>query len=283
MAINDLGKVAMTYEGDYDAATTYDVLCLVVAADGQGYVSIVPNVLDVEPGVASGWENYWALICKRGIRGTGIESITLTSQSGGVDTYTILYENGETSTFAVTNGKGIQSITKTGTNANVDTYTIVYGNNQTTTFTVTNAINIVPGGTDGQVLVKDGSADYATRWATPGAAFDQAVANNLTTTEPGYVLDGRQGKVLKDAVDTKVSKIATTVTLSASGWSNKQQTVSVPQVTTSNEVICASAPSNYEAYSDNYVRCSGQAAGQLTFTCSSVPTTALTVNVLILN
>lgn len=284
MAINDLGKVAMTFAGDYDENTTYDVLTVVVAADGQGYVTTVQNVLDVEPGVTNGWQNYWALLCQRGPRGTGIAGIARTNQQGPVDTYTITYENGETSTFTVTNGEGIQSISKTGTNANVDTYTIVYGNNQTATFTVTNAINIVPGGTDGQVLVKNGSADYATRWATPGAAFDQAVANNLTTTDPGYVLDGRQGKVLKDAVDTKVSKIETQVTLSTGGWSNKQQTVSVPQVTTSNTVICSAISSNYSAYNDNGVRPStNQAAGQITFVCESVPTTSITVNVLILN
>lgn len=283
MAINDLGKVAMTYEGDYDAGTTYDVLCLVVASDGQGYVSVVPNVLDVEPGVTDGWQNYWALICKRGVRGTGIESIALTGQDGGVDTYTIAYENGETSTFTVTNGKGIQSITKTGTSQNVDTYTIVYGNDQTTTFTVTNAINIIPGGVDGQVLVKDGAEEYTTKWATPGAAFSQEVANNLTTMTEGYVLDARQGKELSDALKTKISKIVTTATLASGMWSNKQQTVSVSGVTTSNEVICSAAPSSYEEYTDNYVRCSAQAAGQLTFTCSSVPSTTLTVNILILN
>ena len=40
-----------------------------------------------------------------GDTGNGIQSVTKTSTSGRVDTYTILYTNGTTSTFAVTNGK----------------------------------------------------------------------------------------------------------------------------------------------------------------------------------
>ena len=40
-----------------------------------------------------------------GDTGNGIQSVTKTSTSGLVDTYTILYTNGTTSTFAVTNGE----------------------------------------------------------------------------------------------------------------------------------------------------------------------------------
>ena len=40
-----------------------------------------------------------------GDTGNGIQSVTKTSTSGLVDTYTILYTDGTTSTFAVTNGE----------------------------------------------------------------------------------------------------------------------------------------------------------------------------------
>ena len=69
---------------------------------------------------------------------SGINNIAKSGTSGLVDTYTITFDDGTTSTFFVTNGKGIVSITKTGTSGLVDTYTITYTNGNTSTFTVTN-------------------------------------------------------------------------------------------------------------------------------------------------
>ena len=80
--------------------------------------------------------------------GNGIRSITKTSTSGLVDTYTITYTDNTTTTFTVTNGNGIASITKTGTEGLVDTYTITYTNGTTSTYTVTN-------GKDGVVPTQD--------------------------------------------------------------------------------------------------------------------------------
>lgn len=95
----------------------------------------------------------------KGDTGNGISSITKTSTSGKVDTYTITFTNGSTTTFQLTNGSdgakgdkgdkgdtgntgnGISSITKTGTSGLVDTYTITFTNGSTTTFTVTNGSN----------------------------------------------------------------------------------------------------------------------------------------------
>lgn len=80
----------------------------------------------------------------KGDTGNGISSITKTGTSGLVDTYTITFTSGQTTTFAVTNGEkgdtgnGIASITKTGTSGLIDTYTITYTDGQTETFTVTN-------------------------------------------------------------------------------------------------------------------------------------------------
>ena len=92
-------------------------------------------------------------VIERGATGNGIVNIIKTAESGLIDTYTIYYTNGTTSTFTVTNGRngtdgedgkdgengrGIVSITKTGTAGLVDTYTILYTDNTTSTFTVTN-------------------------------------------------------------------------------------------------------------------------------------------------
>lgn len=79
-----------------------------------------------------------------GATGNGISSITKTGASGLIDTYTVAYTNGNSTTFTVTNGNGISSIVKTSTSGLVDTYTITYTNGNTSTLTVTN-------GEDGEV------------------------------------------------------------------------------------------------------------------------------------
>ena len=74
-------------------------------------------------------------------KGAGIASVSKTGTSGLVDTYTITFTDGSTTTYTITNGadgNGIASITKTGTSGLVDTYTITYTNGTTSTFTVTN-------------------------------------------------------------------------------------------------------------------------------------------------
>ena len=72
--------------------------------------------------------------------GKTIQSIDLTGTVGLVDTYTITYSDGTTSTFDVTNGNGITSIDLTSSAGNVDTYTISMTNGSTSTFTVTNSV-----------------------------------------------------------------------------------------------------------------------------------------------
>lgn len=173
MASTVLGKVAITFGGEYSANAVYQKLTAVVGVDGQCYVTTTDNVAAISPGVTIGWENYWALFSKRGsgidhisltstsgnqatytiyyddatktdtfivTNGNGILSIVKTGTTGTVDTYTINYSDGTSSTFTVTNGEGIQSIVKTGTVGSIDTYTITFGNDQTATFTVKNAV-----------------------------------------------------------------------------------------------------------------------------------------------
>lgn len=70
--------------------------------------------------------------------GKTIQSIELTGTVGLVDTYTINYSDGTTSTFDVTNGNGIASVAKTGTAGLVDTYTITFQDGSTTTFDIHN-------------------------------------------------------------------------------------------------------------------------------------------------
>lgn len=75
------------------------------------------------------------------LKGNGIVKIEKTNTSVLTDTYTITYDNGETTTYVVQNGRGIVKIEKTGTVDLVDTYTITYNDNTTSTFIVTNGRN----------------------------------------------------------------------------------------------------------------------------------------------
>ena len=78
------------------------------------------------------------------------------------------------------------------------------------------------------------------------------------------------------------TKTSTTATLSTT-WTSNQQTVTVSGVTTSNTIIVTPAPASYNDYCEAGIYCSAQAANSLTFKCEDAPSSALTVNILILN
>ena len=103
----------------------------------------------------------------------------------------------------------------------------------------------------------------------------------VTTTELMY-LDGVTSNV-QGQLNAKVQKITTTVSLPVASWSSNTQTVSVSGVTESNTIIVTPAPASYVHYNECMVRCSSQASEKLAFACTDTPTSALTVNVLILN
>lgn len=282
MALNDLGKVSVTFGGTYSATTNYERLTIVVAADGQTYGTIANNVIGIEPGVTENWENYWQIVSMRGPQGNGITQIAKTSSSGTVDTYTITYSDGSTTTFTVTNGEGIQSIVKTATSGNIDTYTITFGNNQTATFTVTNAQGLATGGTTGQVLTKNSNADYDASWQTPVAPID-----NLTSTSTTNPLSANQGRNLNVI---KAEASAVTVSLSSSAWASSGdvyiQTVNVAGVTSNtntNLITVSPNPNSFTPYVENMIHATVQGNGTLTFEAASVPDVNIAVNIQIIN
>ena len=103
MSVNtDLGKVAVTNGGEWDSSFTYEKLTVVTNV-GSSYIS----KQDVPAGTALSNTNYWQLVASKGATGNtgnGIASIQKTLTVGKVDTYTIMFTNGTTSTFTVTNG-----------------------------------------------------------------------------------------------------------------------------------------------------------------------------------
>lgn len=76
-----------------------------------------------------------------------------------------------------------------------------------------------------------------------------------------------------------------TITLFSANWNESVQTVKVDEVTAdgSQAVIVSPAPASSVAYNSAGVKCSSESEGSLTFSCDSIPTANLVVNVLILS
>lgn len=82
-----------------------------------------------------------------------------------------------------------------------------------------------------------------------------------------------------DILTTKGTKTST-VSLTTAGWSSLTQSVTVTGMTASAIVIVTADSASTDMYRKCGVYCSAQAANSLTFKCASVPTAALTVNIL---
>lgn len=119
------------------------------------------------------------------------------------------------------------------------------------------------------------------------AATHNHSASNITS---GTLPIARGGTGKTTAADALTSlgaqaKVKTlTLSLTVAGWSatSKTQTRAAGGVTASNVVIVSPAATSQDAYSSAGVKCTGQGASSLTFTCDTVPTEALSVNVVIL-
>ena len=120
-----------------------------------------------------------------GDTGNGIASVLKTSTSGLVDTYTVTFTNGNTTTFNVTNGSNISTITKTATSGLVDTYTVTLTNGNTTNFTVTNAKSIT------SVAFTSNSGGGAQ--GTPGTSDTYTISFNDGDTSTFTVYNGANG------------------------------------------------------------------------------------------
>lgn len=92
-----------------------------------------------------------------------------------------------------------------------------------------------------------------------------------------------QGNVTRSWAQASGGSTSATATLAVADWSSNTQTVNVTGVTASNNVMVAPAPASTTDYTSAGIICTAQGAGTLTFTCTTVPSNAITVNVLILN
>lgn len=77
----------------------------------------------------------------------------------------------------------------------------------------------------------------------------------------------------------RLTKVNTTATLAVADWSSSTQTVTVSGVTATSVVFVSPAPASASDYASAGILCTAQAANSLTFTCTTTPTNAITVNV----
>lgn len=74
--------------------------------------------------------------------------------------------------------------------------------------------------------------------------------------------------------------VNTTATLAVADWSSNTQTVTVSGVKADSVVFVSPAPASASDYVSAGIFCTAQAADSLTFTCTTTPTNAITVNVI---
>lgn len=79
------------------------------------------------------------------------------------------------------------------------------------------------------------------------------------------------------------SDYSVTVTLSVGGWSNSTQTISNSYIGQYDDVIVSPISDSIDDYVAAGIRCTNQAAGSLTFTCTTTPSSAIYVNILVLS
>lgn len=215
MAVSkQLGKVVPTYSGNYSNTETYEISTVVIGEDGRTYITIQDGVSGVSPGVTPGFGYFWQILSDRGPAGPGITSITQVATQGFTDVYRIEYGDGQFTNFTVTNGQP--------------------------------GLGVPTGGTAGQVLAKESSTNYDTKWMSLGSAATKNVADNLTTTASGSVLDARQGKNLADQLAEKATISVYEYTITPSDWvyasSSTRATYQVANANISEMDVCIVTP-----------------------------------------
>lgn len=104
-----------------------------------------------------------------------------------------------------------------------------------------------------------------------------------TLTTQVTTIDGEVQTVQSDITALQSNKQNTitsvTISLTVEGWADNQQTVSASNVTASNIVWVSPVPASFTAYGKAGIYASAQSAGNITFTCTKVPTVAISVEV----
>lgn len=151
------------------------------------------------------------------------------------------------------------------------------------------AEHVGPPGRARELMVTAPAADVIEvrheRWEKHGSKWQCTGCKVLKITVQGIVKgDGAGGvSAAQSGVDFALPATLYTVTLTAAGWNNKSQTVSVAGVTANNVVLVQAQADSSQAYRVAKVMADAtQVAGQLTFSCTTTPTVDLTVMIIVL-
>ena len=153
----------------------------------------------------------------------------------------------------------------------------------------TNEIEIqqATAGTDYQTPLTAG-ADYATPSAVANKQNKITAQGLLKGLGDGSVAAAEAGVDYQAPIPAGTYAApaeAKIVSLAIANWTGEAapftQTITVQGVTAASNIIVAPAPASLDAYGAAQVRCTAQAANSLTFACSKVPESNLTVNILI--
>ena len=115
-----------------------------------------------------------------------------------------------------------------------------------------------------------------------------AAASSRSNTDAGtFKIGNNNGNFEMMSADgtiptARLTKVNSTITLTAAGWSSNTQTVNVTGMTATGIVFPSPDPTDQSAYTSAGILCTAQAAGTLTFTCTSVPSADIDVNVVML-
>lgn len=147
------------------------------------------------------------------------------------------------------------------------------------------------GGTEGQILAKTSSGAAWVDKPESGLTQEQADGRYLQLTggtlTGALTLNGEPTEDLQAAPKQYVDALkplVRTITLTTSGWSSNTKTVGVPGVAPSETAQLITPMPNITSQSAYYeagIMCTNQGRNSLTFTCQTVPTSNLTVYVVI--
>lgn len=123
---------------------------------------------------------------------------------------------------------------------------------------------------------------------SPSADLDSVPILYLGTTNSNYthgyiyecVTDDNTTYYWKQLNVQPSVKVNSTATLAVADWSSNTQTVTVSGVKADSVVFVSPAPASASDYASAGILCTAQAADSLTFTCTTTPTNAITVNVI---
>ena len=179
-------------------------------------------------------------------------------------------------TYASDHSIAIGTHALAGTNTygtNSKAYTIAIGNGAVASGTHAIAI----GSGNWVTPESKATADYAIQIGKGTNSTTKTLSIGLDDTH-NYELLSADGTIPKARLANALSNAS--VTLEAASWSGGSQTVTVSGMTATAVVIVSPAPASASEYASAGVICSAQAADSLTFTCSTTPTSDLTVNVI---